>query len=419
MFGKDGDQLKIEWEESWRGAFSGLKSMLYTRPDAFLGIYGGEHELSFLELRQVSGRWELGRRAGEKWQRPEDFGEMASLLAERAAMRLSREGWEKLPLALCLPEAECVCKLFAMSPEIPPEEQKTAAYWEIDNYLQSCGLTQDMVSCTSLRLPGDESTVEAVILFREKIRALEEAFAARDCQLAGLYPESPLLAECRPQGNGWELGRLQVMGGSCLGGEGHPEGERRSFYAAAALAGLGDDRWPENLLGGERQESPWNYEGICKLAMMLIAAVISAVLLFDLGSLYVASRRAEETKQEMAVLETARQVMEADRKLSAQAEQKEACLARLSEQSRPLDSVLVHLGTVTVEGAWLTEVDCTEEKSLLMRGEAVDYSALGEVMEAFEKDQEFFPSMPLLEESRQKDVTGEGIEFRLKLEMGI
>ena len=419
MFGKDGDQLKIEWEESWRNVFSGLKSMLYSRPEAFLGIYGGEHELSFLELRQVSGRWALGRRAGEKWQRPEDFGEMVSLLAERSAMRLSREGWENLPIALCLPEAECVCKLFAMSSEIPPEEQKTAAYWEIDNYLQSCGLTQDMVSCTSLRLPGDEPAVEAVILFREKIGTLEEAFAAKDCQLAGLYPESPLLAECRPQGNGWQLGSLQVRGSDCPG-EGLPaESERRSFYAAAALAGLGDDGWPENLLAWKRQESPWNYEGICKFAMLLIAAVISAVLLFDLGSLYAASQRAEEAKQEMAVLEPARQVMEADRKISARAEQKEACLARISEQSRPLDSVLVHLGTVTVEGAWLTEVDCTEEKSLLMRGEAVDYSALGEVMEAFEKDREFFPSMPLLEESRQKENKGEGIEFRLKLELGI
>jgi hypothetical protein len=118
----------------------------------------------------------------------------------------------------------------------------------------------------------------------------------------------------------------------------------------------------------------------------------------------------------MAELETERQVMEADRKMAALAESKEACLTRLSADSRPLDSVLIHLGTVTVEGVWLTEVDCTGEKTMVMRGEAVDYSALGDFLEAFEKDRGFFPSVPLLEDSRQK-AEGGGIEFCLKLDV--
>ena len=108
--------------------------------------------------------------------------------------------------------------------------------------------------------------------------------------------------------------------------------------------------------------------------------------------------------------------MEADRKMIAAAEVKEACLGRLTEKSRPLDSLLIHLGTVTVEGAWLTEVDCTEEKILHLRGEAVDYSALGEFLEAFERDRDFFSAVPVLEESRQKEGL---VEFRLKMEMGI
>ena len=109
-------------------------------------------------------------------------------------------------------------------------------------------------------------------------------------------------------------------------------------------------------------------------------------------------------------------MMEQDRKLAAAAEQKEACLGRLTEKSRPLDSLLVHLGTVTVEGAWLTEVDCTEEKALHIRGEAVDYSALGEFLGAFEQDRDFFTSVPVLEESRQQEGR---VEFRLKMEMGL
>jgi len=152
---------------------------------------------------------------------------------------------------------------------------------------------------------------------------------------------------------------------------------------------------------------------------MVASVFIAVMLVVDLGELYLASRAAEEARQQMVALEPARLVMEADRKMASLAESKEACLAGLSEKSRPLDSVLIHLGTVTVEGAWLTEVDCTQESLLLLRGEAVDYSALGEIMEAFEKDRGFFPSVPLLEDSRQREDEGGGIEFRLKMDMGI
>ena len=396
----------------------GLRSMLCKKPEAFLGVYGAADRITFLELSCDGGTWAVGRKAEEKWQRPQDFGEMTELLAEHITMRLAREGWENLPLALCLPEGEFICKLFPMSGEIPREEQRTAAFWEIDNYLQACGLTLENVSCTSARLPGEE-TVEALILLREKIRTLEEAFDSKEIRLEGLFPETPLVAECRLQEEGWQIGGLQLWGSESAGDKESLEGERRSLYAAAALAGLGNDSWPENLLAWKKEESPWNYEGIGRLVMMVAAVFAAVMLVVDLGELYLASRAAEEARQQMAALEPARLVMEADRKMASLAESKEACLAGLSEKSRPLDSVLIHLGTVTVEGAWLTEVDCTQESLLLLRGEAVDYSALGEIMEAFEKDRGFFPSVPLLEDSRQREDEGGGIEFRLKMDMGI
>jgi len=414
--GVAGERWKNEIEEKVQALAGGLKELVYAPGGSFLGIYGGEKELVFLELRQESGKWKTGRRAEEKWQRPMDLKEMASLLAERTAMRLKREGWENLPLAVCLHEGECICKVFPMSAEIPPAEQKEAAFWEIDNYLQSCGLNLETVSCTSVRLPGEDMAVEAVILLKEKIRLLEEAFAARGYELAGLYPETPLLAECQPWGKGWQVGKVQIAGGENAEGRDSLEGERRAIYAAVALAGLGSPGWPDSLLAREKQASPWNYDGIGRLAAALVGLLLSVSLCLDLGELYFTSGEAEEARAQLAELEPARQVMAQDRKLAAAAEQKEACLGRLTEKSRPLDSLLVHLGTVTVEGAWLTEVDCTEEKALHIRGEAVDYSALGEFLGAFEQDRDFFTSVPVLEESRQQEGR---VEFRLKMEMGL
>ena len=415
MIGAAGEEWMTELEGRADGLVTGLKKLVYACPGEFLGIYGGERELVFLELRREAGQWGIGRSAEEEWQRPHDFKELSVLLAERTAMRLSREGWEKLPLAICLHEGECICKIFPLSAELPWEEQRTAAFWELDNYLQSCGLGMETVSCTSARLPGEDAAVEAVLLLKEKIRSLEEAFAAKGYKLAGLYPETPLLTECQPQGAGWQVGEVQVRGGVSSADRNSLEGTRHALYAAAALAGLGSLGWPENLLERE-EESPWNYEGLGKIAALLVGAILAFMLCFDIGKFFFSAREAEEARAQLAELEPARQVMEADRKMIAAAEMKEACLGRLTEKSRPLDSLLIHLGTVTVEGAWLTEVDCTEEKILHLRGEAVDYSALGEFLEAFERDRDFFSSVPVLEESRQKEGL---VEFRLKMEMGI
>lgn len=415
MFGEVGNPWKIfpnkiikRWQEL-------ISDMLYAKSRAVLGIYGGADKISFLEIVQENGLWAMGRRAEENWQRPQDFGEMATLLAERCAMRLAREGWENLPMALCLPEEEFICKLFPMAAGIPREEQNTAVYWEIDNYLQSCGLTLETVKCTSARLPGEEM-VEALIILKEKIHLLEKAFGSKGGRLKGVFPETPMLTECRFLAGGWQVGGEQLVGGGSPSDKDSAEGERRSLYAAAALLGIGSNRWPDNLLADGTDETPWNYEMIGRLAMIFVVLVIAAALTVDLGELYNASQAANETRQQMAELDSARQVMERDRKISSLAERKESCLTKLTEKSRPLDSVLIHLGTVTVEGARIVELDCTQENFLLMRGEAVDYSALGEVMEAFEKDKEFFPSAPLLEDSRQK-ADENGVEFRLKIDM--
>ena len=414
MFGGAGDQWKNEWQEKAGRALSGLKDMVYARGGTYLGVYGGEEEISFLELRQEDGAWRIGRQAEEKWQRPEDFSELAELLAERTAQRLTREGWQDLPLALCLPEKCFLCHLFPISTAIPLPEQRTAAYWEMDRFLQDCGLSPEMVKCISLPLPDRTDMVEALALEREKISMLEDAFGRRGCPLAGLYPETPVLLECQSGSCGWQIGEAEISPAAEAGGT--EEHERRPLFAAAALAGLGRQGWPENLLEDKGEVNGWNYEGIGRAASILTGVLLILCLSLDLGEFFLTSRAAEEAGRQLAELEPARQAMEADRKMIAAAEVKEACLGRLTEKSRPLDSLLIHLGTVTVEGAWLTEVDCTEEKILHLRGEAVDYSALGEFLEAFERDSDFFSAVPVLEESRQKEGL---VEFRLKVEMGI
>ena len=415
MFGADGE----DWQNCLRNRLAWLKTLLkssiYACPGNLVGVYPGKSEIFFVELLRGGDGWRIGRQAEEQWQKPSEFREMVKLLSERTGLRLAREGWEETALSVCLPEKECFCHLLDISSEIPLPEQKTAAYWEMDRFLHDCGLSQEMVSCTCVSLPEEDGLMEAVALEKEKAAFMQAAFKERGCALQGIYPETPVLVECAPSAGGWKIGTKLIAGPK---GEetAAPDEQRRSVYAAAALAGLGGAGWPDNLLEGSHEKNAWNYEGMGKLAAALMVSVAVAWLGLDLGSLYLASREADDARQQLAEVEPARQTMNAHKRMAAAAEAKEMRLSRLTENSRPLDSLLIHLGTVTVEGAWLTEVDCTEEKVMHIRGKAVDYSALGEFLGAFEKDREFFTSVPVLEESRQQEGL---VEFRLKMEMGI
>lgn len=404
MFGRDGEESTIKiWAEN---VFEALKEMIYIKESHFIGLYAGEKKISFWEIYRENNVWQTGRQAEEPWEKPGTFQSMAELLAERVAMRAAREGWWDMPLALCLAKDDCLCRLLPMSEGIPFEERRIAAYWEMDRFLQDCGLSPEMASCTSAKVPGEAGVMEGLVLEKEKADCLVAAFVDKGCHLAGLFPEAQLVDEAAIKL--WGEERNCLRRGTELSRE-----QKCALFAASALAGLAQQGWPENFLvhGGDC----WNFEKLSKMAGITAAVIVAVMLVFDLGQLYVSYSEAKAVRRQMAEMEPARQVMEADKRLAESAERKEKCLLELSRNSKHFDSVLIHLGNMTVEGAWLTEVSCKEGGSLELRGRAVDYSALSEMMKAFENDRPFFSALPLLEDSRQDD---EGlIDFRLKLEI--
>ena len=74
-------------------------------------------------------------------------------------------------------------------------------------------------------------------------------------------------------------------------------------------------------------------------------------------------------------------------------------LTRLSGNSFPYRSLFVHLGTMTVDGVWLSDITMTAPQSLEIHGEAIDYDALAAFLQKFETDKDFFPQGPILKSS--------------------
>ena len=102
--------------------------------------------------------------------------------------------------------------------------------------------------------------------------------------------------------------------------------------------------------------------------------------------------------------------MEKDRWIA----QRDALLDRLSQESIPALSVLIHLGTKNVNGVYLTGMTLDMDQHLLLSGKADSFESLAEYMHKYEEDTDSFPRGPVLRESRVKE-EGKEVEFVLEL----
>ena len=98
-------------------------------------------------------------------------------------------------------------------------------------------------------------------------------------------------------------------------------------------------------------------------------------------------------------------------------ELRDSLLAELSKESFPWYGLLVHFGSMTVEGVCIRDIALIEQDSLKMEGEAVAFSALAEFLKKFEEDREFFPSAPVLLDSSVEKAGMEGDMVRFSLQV--
>lgn len=113
----------------------------------------GGRALLFAELLAEGESYQLVRTAKEQLA-----GNVT--MAEAAAMRAKREGWQALDFAVCLPDE--VVRFYEM--ELPPhmegDEWREAAHWELDARLMAEGLDADAYAM-AYRRQGEVSVMLA------------------------------------------------------------------------------------------------------------------------------------------------------------------------------------------------------------------------------------------------------------------
>lgn len=408
------------WKSRWQAwldlCHEKLKACLVKDARHVIGLCPGQGSIVFVELQYLQQTWQIVRTAEERIDTAEKTdpnpSEIIKLWAESVSMRLAREGWEALPLAMCLPEAWGYSYLITLPPGLTAEELSEAAYWELDGKLTEDNASLEEMAWDMASMPDTENTYLLTAVRKSDLAELKNSFEKCACRLKYMTTPMPPIKKIQVKTDSVCLGErcLSIANG---GREVFSEQFCPALYAAAGAVALGDGSWPGRL-GGTVEQETWNYRGLGLAWLALVACFWLVVIAADLANLYQAKNMQMETARAAVEVSDLHAEMELTKEIRQETECKEQELAELSRQSFPWYSLLVHFGTLNVEGAWLEELNLQDEHTLCLAGRAVNYEALADFVQTFEKDKDFFREGPVLDDSGSQEGS-RGISFKLHI----
>ncbi len=331
-------------------------------------------------------------------------------LAERAMLAWKKQGEEGLPVfSVCLPAADVLSDRIEV-PDMPQKELDAMVHWELAGREELAG--QEFFSDYRMEPEGG---IEIMAIRSETAERWGRAWRQNDLNLNTLTM-MPAHGPERGIYGGQEvmLGGRHFHAADGVDPDFFADGGWQALYAACGLC-FPDMAYP-NFLKGRESADLWNWHAVELTAAIVAVFAMASCLVWDLAELNREQGRLEEQRNQFAMLQPDAKKKEAAEQNKKFIERKQGILARLSEHSIPGSGILVHLGSLTKEGAWLKEVRISGQNLLAIEGEALDYDALSAYLKQFEEDRDFFPDGPLLKKAESEKGKNDGrIDFSLQL----
>ena len=378
---------------------------LGAKPNRVLGVFFSAEVLFLVELERLEApnRFRVRQAREEKWRETGAPWEDASAFSEMLMRLCVTCGLSSDTISLCLPRE----LFFIYEREFPPmerEELEAAARWDIET---------NVPFDEGAYWPGfgkHEEQLELAALPSEYGRDFVNAMTASGLGVSGLTME-PLRFSCRHEAGRvvWRDAAVELSAPAER--EQWTRGLSTALYAALRfyIPAVG----VEFLPGEEKAERArlWQAAGYFLLAGTLL--LVSIVFVRNWLLLSAAEARLDNLRQEYAMEKRARETMEGLTGGQAEIERAEKALRKLSAERRSWYAVMSALGTVGVDGVYLTEFDVQEDGAVLCGGRATDHGHLVAYMDRLGNEVRELREKPLLKESAA-DERGE-LRFKLRL----
>ena len=409
MFGQDGLNKTNEF-------FHRLGSIWKKTHKYGLGVFCKNDAIYLIRLENLGERWELGENAMIPFHLEEsEEADRMELTAERVASTLQVMGWPPAPIALCLSEQEIFQDTIHL-PDMPADEMNGAIHWELDSRLDF--EENDFLSAF---LPNPETDAQWVAAIPKSVSdAWKNAWQNNDLELAVLTTMPGFLkAACLMNDDmTLQIGEIQLHATHELYDVFYENGGWEALYAAEALC-LPHSQGLNFLQAGRSSNDDWNWRALSVTVIAAVSVGLLGCFLSDQFQLHAAQNAFAEQKNQLAILSNVQKEKELLESALSTIQKKNEHLVRLSKSAFPWHSIFVHLGTMTVDGVWLSDIALTNPHVLEIHGKAMHYGALAEFLQKFETDKDFFPQGPILKASDLEDGPSNQstVCFQLQLEL--
>ncbi|MBQ9377029.1 MAG: PilN domain-containing protein [Schwartzia sp.] len=292
-------------------------------------------------------------------------------------------------LEICLPRE----RFFIYERDFPVMEREefcSAARWDIETNVPF----EEGSYWSGFGSHGERTELAAVEATHG--RALVDALTDAGLAVAGLTME-PLRFSLRRKGTQllWRDAEITLSSGQARMPWTH--GLDMALFAALRryYPHVGIEFLPES----ERTQNPWAWRLGGYAVLGLTVAVVFVLLVGNFWQLSAAETRLEELRQEQAIKARERDVMEELSAARGGIEETERRLDALSKARLSWYGILSFLGSVQVDGVFLSGFDTQDDGVLVCRGRAMDYAALSGFLRRLEAEMPILGEKPELRES--------------------
>ncbi len=383
--------------------------------DFVFGIFCRKNAIFLIQLKKDKNSWIENETVLLSFlPETESDAECRELQAERISTELKTRGWKSEPVALCISLDEVFTATIQV-PDIPAEEMTAAIHWELASLHDFEGKE---FRSTHLKYPNNEGQWSAAIP-KDVSDSWEAAFKSNDLELAALTVMPPFLRSCC-RAKEMEL----IIKDNVIAANHDPDstfyesGGWEALYAAESLCF--PQTFTADFLSEERASSSgWSWKSLSITAVSFASILIFSCFLWDQYQLFAAREALTQQENQLALL----QPRQAEKKLLEDALSriavKQKHLIRLTGENFPWRSIFIHLGTMTTDGVWLTDITRVSRDTLEIKGKALHYESLAEFLQKFETDRTFFPQPPLLHASKAERGSDNQITICFSLQLNL
>ena len=388
-----------------------LRQMFRKIPGSGIGICLSGKKIMVAHLERDRDRWRLSDVDALEYPAEEEADE-AQAVAELVRMHCARNGWDSGCLAVSLPER----MLFvgkADLPDLGAKELAEAVHWEVEG---SEFFGEREFRAGFMKMEGDAGGYWMAAVEEEEAGRWAREWEDQERVLLTVMP--PLEESLQWDANGMFFAETELALGEHVSAASCPSGSLPAIYAAMLAVDLLPEEYAVAFTAMEPAET-WAWKRLSLAVACSSLLFLCSMAGWDVWRLHEAKEAQMATHHQRMLLGKEEKKKTLIERSVLETRKRDSRLECLSKERFPWQGLLVHFGSMTVEGVYISDMFLSERNLLNVEGEAVSFDALAEFLKGFEADRDFFPNGPVLQNSSvsEKKMPGDLVHFSLQMEL--